>query len=165
MSFTDILHDPHFCNLVAIIRFPLHSREWRVAHHVVRFSLRMASLELLMTWQHFENAQGRNEFARLFKRLLEDIQQADPRLRSSEGDMQWLLGVMDQEDALIPMSMLWASAYAQDRYLTPAEIAAQTGTSQSNWRNKAAAGHFPGAIKRGKVWLIPSAILRSRGII
>lgn len=165
MRFSAILYDPHYCNLVAIILLPLHSRAWREAHAVVRFSSRMREIDLLMTWQHFENAQERNDFTRLLTSLLQDMQLADPRLRYSEEDAQWLMDVMDQEDALVPMGMLWASAYGQDRYLTPPEIAALTGTSQSNWRNKAAAGIFPGAVKRGNVWLIPSAILRSRGIM
>jgi len=72
---------------------------------------------------------------------------------------------MEQEYALVIMSMLFASAHAEDKYLTPPEIATQTGTSESNWRNKAAAGEFPGAVKRGKVWFIPYSVLRSRGII
>jgi Ser/Thr protein kinase RdoA (MazF antagonist) len=48
-------------------------------------------------------------------------------------------------------------------WLTPAEIAAATGTAESTWRNKAAAGQVPGAVKKGKQWLIPRAVLRAQG--
>jgi hypothetical protein len=48
-------------------------------------------------------------------------------------------------------------------WLTPAEAAALTNTAESTWRNKAAAGQVPGAIKKGKQWLIPRAWLRAQG--
>lgn len=44
-------------------------------------------------------------------------------------------------------------------FLTPQEVAAATGTSDSQWRNKAAAGEIPGAIKKGKQWLLPRSVL------
>lgn len=44
-------------------------------------------------------------------------------------------------------------------FVTPAEVAAATGTSESQWRNKAAAGVIPGAVKKGKQWLLPRSIL------
>ena len=42
---------------------------------------------------------------------------------------------------------------------TPAEIAEFTDTSEAQWRNKAAAGLLPGAIKKGKQWLIPRSAI------
>ena len=45
--------------------------------------------------------------------------------------------------------------------MTPAQIAAATGTAESTWRNKAARGEIPGAHKAGKQWLIPRAVLRA----
>lgn len=41
-------------------------------------------------------------------------------------------------------------------WYTPVEAAALTGTSESGWRNRAAAGKIAGAIKKGKQWLIPA---------
>lgn len=49
--------------------------------------------------------------------------------------------------------------------LTPAEVAELTSTAESGWRNKCAAGAFPGAFKKGKQWLIPRSVLVDRGII
>ena len=48
-----------------------------------------------------------------------------------------------------------AVALIPRKYATAAEAAVFTGTSESSWRNRAAAGQFPGAVKRGKTWLIP----------
>lgn len=165
MQLTQILNNPHFCNLVAIIRIALHSLDWREENPEERFSARIFQIESLMTREHFQDEGDKYEFTQLFIRLLKDIMVADHRLRYTKDDIQWFAEAMEQEQALVIMSMLFASAHAEDQYLTPPEIAAQTGKSESNWRNKAAAGEFPGAIKKGKVWLIPFSVLRSRGIV
>lgn len=49
-----------------------------------------------------------------------------------------------------------------ESWLTPQEVAEATGTSDSQWRNKAAAGDIPGAIKKGKQWLLPRSVLNKR---
>jgi hypothetical protein len=41
-------------------------------------------------------------------------------------------------------------------YQTPDELAKHTPIAASTWRNRAAAGQIPGAIKKGKTWLIPN---------
>jgi len=48
-----------------------------------------------------------------------------------------------------------AVALIPRQYATASEAAAFTGTAESGWRNRAAAGEISGAIKRGKTWLIP----------
>ena len=48
-----------------------------------------------------------------------------------------------------------ACALIPRQYATPSEAAAFTGTAESTWRNRAAAGEIPGAVKKGKQWLIP----------
>jgi hypothetical protein len=49
-------------------------------------------------------------------------------------------------------------------YLTPAEISQITETAESTWRNKASNGEIPGAIKKGKQWLLPVSSIRNLGI-
>ena len=49
----------------------------------------------------------------------------------------------------------FAAALIPRQYATAAEAAVFTGTSESSWRNRAAVGQIPGAVKRGKTWLIP----------
>jgi len=64
---------------------------------------------------------------------------------------------------ILPAAIAWeAGDYG---LLTPAEIAVQTATGESTWRNRAAAGEFPGAFKKGKQWLIPRIVLQRRGIL
>ena len=48
-----------------------------------------------------------------------------------------------------------AVALIPRKYATASEAAALTDTAESGWRNRAAGGHIPGAVKRGKTWLIP----------
>jgi hypothetical protein len=55
-------------------------------------------------------------------------------------------------------------ANTADNWMTPAEVAEATGTSDSQWRNKAAAGDIPGAVKKGKQWLLPRSVLRAQGV-
>jgi hypothetical protein len=51
-----------------------------------------------------------------------------------------------------------------EQWLTPAEAAELSGTSESHWRNRCAAGQVDGAFKKGKQWLIPRAsVARQRG--
>ena len=48
--------------------------------------------------------------------------------------------------------------------MTPAEVAAETGTEESTWRRKLIAGQIPGAMKKGKQWLLPRLRLRELGV-
>lgn len=71
--------------------------------------------------------------------------------------------ILDRDPTVYkPADLHW---YAPDpnefEWFTPAEVASLTGTAESGWRNKAAAGEIPGAIKKGKQWLIPRATLRA----
>jgi excisionase family DNA binding protein len=49
-------------------------------------------------------------------------------------------------------------------WMTPAEVAAETGTEESTWRRKLIAGQIPGAMKKGKQWLLPRLRLRELGV-
>lgn len=51
-----------------------------------------------------------------------------------------------------------------ESWMTPQEVAEATDTSDSQWRNKAAAGNIPGAVKKGKQWLLPRSVLRAQGM-
>lgn len=50
-------------------------------------------------------------------------------------------------------------------YLTPIEAAALSGAAESTLRNKAAAGAIPGAVKKGKQWLLPVRTLKAMGLL
>lgn len=163
MKYSDILKNEHFNNLAVIIRIPHLSATWR-KEHLVKVPLwqLLDALNDIKTEASF--ATDRTEFVNRFCDLLVKLTTADPRLTYSEDDLTWFVQAMDGEHALVIASLLLAWASAPDKLLTPAEAAEATGTSESNWRNKAAAGEIPGAIKKGKQWLLPRSVLRSRGL-
>lgn len=47
----------------------------------------------------------------------------------------------------------------------PSELAAVTGEGESTWRWRAAEGVVPGAIKKGKQWLLPKTVLIVQGLL
>jgi len=88
-----------------------------------------------------------------------------PRL--ADGHMWYeVTGEIDQAEIISPIFVeqlgytatapaFCAIALIPRQYVTPNEAAAFTGTAESGWRNRAAAGDIPGAVKKGKQWLIP----------
>lgn len=163
MKYTEILRNEHFNNLAAIIRVPFLSEEWKVERPEVPFWSRIENLTEVKTEQMF--ATNRPEFVKRFVAFLAELTQADPRLAYTEADLAWFIEQMDGENALVVASLLFAWFSAPDEMLTPVEVANATGTHESNWRNKAAAGEIPGAVKKGKQWLLPRSVLRGYGVL
>jgi hypothetical protein len=101
-----------------------------------------------------------------FTKLLTSISSADRHLSYTTDDLDWLVHLMDQDPQeyrpVLKMLQAWFSA--PDTLLTPAEVAEITVTAESTWRNKAARGEIPGAIKKGKQWLLPASVLRAQGV-
>lgn len=157
MKFSDILKNKHFNNLAAIIRVPFLSERWRKKHAEVPFWKMINDLDQAKD-------VSRTETVKHFCILLVTLTTADPRLNYAEEDLQWLVEEIDGSHGLTIASLLLAWASAPDTMLTPREVAEATGTSDSQWQNKAAAGDIPGAVKKGKQWLLPRSLLRSRGI-
>jgi len=162
MKYSDILKSDHFNNLAAIIRVPFLSEHWRKEHDEVPFWSLLDELNEVKTEEYF--ATNRAEFVNRFCAFLVTLTAADERLTYSEEDLVWFIEVMDSEHALSIISLLFAWFSAPDTMLTPTEVAAATGTAESGWRNKAAAGLIPGAVKKGKQWLLPRSVLRGQGI-
>ena len=87
--------------------------------------------------------------------------------RMSDGRMWYeVTGEMNQTELVSPVFVeqvgytataeaFVAVALIPRQYVTPNEAAAFTATAESSWRNRAAAGEIPGAVKKGKQWLIP----------
>ena len=162
MKYSDILKNEHFNNLAAIIRVPFLSEQWRKEHSEVPFWSLLDELNEVKTEEHF--ATNRAEFVNRFCAFLVTLITADERLSYSEEDLAWFVETMDSEHALPIISLLFAWFSAPDTLLTPAEVAASTDTAESGWRNKAAAGLIPGAVKKGKQWLLPRSVLRGQGL-
>jgi len=163
VKYSDILKDPHFNNLAAIIRVPFLSDSWRSSHPEVPFRKLLAELDQVKTEQSF--ASNRQEFVRRFCSFLIELTPADPRLSYTENDLQWFIEVMDSEHAFAVINLLFAWFSAPDTMLTPVEVANISGMAESTWRNRAASGDVPGAIKKGKQWLLPQSVLRAQGVL
>lgn len=163
MNFSDILENPHFNNLAAVVRVAFLSKSWRKEYAQVPFWTLVDHFQevtpLTVQWD-------KSAVAIAFTDLITAIAGADGRLRMSysEQDLAWFLSVLDSEHHKVIIKMLQAWYSAPDELLTPQEVADATGTHESGWRNKAAAGEIPGSFKKGKTWLLPRSVLRSRGI-
>lgn len=157
MKYSHILKNPHFNNIAAIIRVPFLSQSWRDEHNQVPFWTLLDELNDIKTEPFFNT--NRNEFTQCFLSFLVTLTTEDPRLSYTEDDLNWFIETMDGEHALPVISLLFAWFSAPDTLLTPAEVAAATGTHESTWRNRCARGEIPGAFKKGKQWLIPRSIL------
>lgn len=156
MKYTDILNHPSFQNIAAVIRVPFRSAYWRQQHPDVPFWTLLDDLTKLPGGPTHPNWLSR------WTELQVALAEADSSLVLSTEDVSWLLAWTEYkpaDEAIAVVAMLYAYASAPDETLTPAEIAAATGTAESTWRNKAAAGEIAGAVKRGKQWLIPERVL------
>lgn len=156
MKFSEIINHPEFLNIAATLRTPFRSELWRKQHPDVPF---------WTLWNDLVNLPGGPQHSAWLARwtdLQVALAEADTNLVLSETDVAWLLAWLYHEpasEAIAVVSLLYAYASAPDETLTPAEIAAATGTAESTWRNRAAAGELPGATKRGKQWLISERVL------
>lgn len=162
MKFSQYLQNEHFNNLTAIIRVPSLSSRWRRQYSQVPFfSLRSAFSDLVFA--DFEIASA--DILSAFTNLLLAIVSVDEKLSYTQDDFAWFVSILDNDASAAVLGLLCAYMVAPCDHLTPLEVAEQTGTSQSNWRNKAAAGDIPGAVKKGKQWLLPVPVLKAHGIL
>ena len=166
MKYTDVLRNEHFNNLASVIRVPFQSIAWKRQHAAVPFWMLVGEFADAVKPSKGDVPLDRARTIKAMTDLLLSVSQADERLTYAPEDIDWFVSVLDMPDAearaILNLFSAWFSA--ADTYVTPAEVATATNTAESGWRNKAAAGEIPGAIKKGKQWLLPVAWLRSRGI-
>ncbi len=158
---TDTIRNPHFANLAAFLNVPFSSHQWKKTHPQVPF---------WSLWEGFADiikgagaSTNQVQVIGRFTDLIVSIAEADPRLSYSTDDIAWFTIVVERKE-YYKLHMLFAYASSVTEYLTPNEVAVQTGTAASGWRNKAASSSLPGSIKKGKQWLINASVLRSQGI-
>lgn len=154
MDYFPVIRNRNFAELAVHLR--------QLTHGEARRMLPSASLKNAIT-----SGIGSEMFAKDRKPALAAI--TDALVALAEGgfgshsveNMEWLVGVFEMEDgpALAILWLLMAYSSAPDEWMTPAEAAAATGTAESGWRNKAAAGNIPGAFKKGKQWLLPRSVV------
>lgn len=163
MKYSEIIRNPHFNNLAAIIRVSFDT-SWQRSHAGTPFWTLQD--KFLATIAPDLPQIDRGEVVRTFTDMIVALVKADDRLTYTEDDLKWFVEILDrpvgEAKAILHMLSAWWSA--PDTMLTPVEVAEKTGTAESTWRNKAAAGEIPGAVKKGKQWLLPLSVLRSRGL-
>ncbi len=164
-TFSSIFRNPHFSQLAALVSAPYRSLRWRKNHPELPFWTLLEACNKRLNEVSFANKNTRVEFISAFTALITSLVEADSRLFYRTEDMEWFADVMSGDRALVTMSMLFAAASSMQNYLTPVQVAEYTDTSESNWRNKAAAGEIVGAVKSGKQWLLPVVSLRAYGIL
>lgn len=144
MLYSDILKNDNFQDIAACIRSVHYSDD-------KSYSLFPTALNQLVevTWPYHPD-EWLDRFVDLQMVMLEKHQ-----VSLSTDNLDWLTGQLGTERPDAIVSLLLAYATAPEETLTPVEIAEMTGTAESGWRNKAAAGLLPGAMKKGKQWLIP----------
>jgi hypothetical protein len=157
MKFSQVLRNKHFNNLAAIIRVAATSIAWRERHADVPFwTLHSAFFDLV-----FMPGKRRNDITAAFVGLITALTAADEHLFYTVDDMDWFVSVLDSDDRDVVLALFCAWAVAPCDFCTPDEAAEQFGGAASTWRNKAAAGDIPGAVKKGKQWLLPLPVLRA----
>lgn len=163
MNFSEVLHNPHFNQFVALLRVAM-SQHWRMRHPEVP-SVR-GTLEYRLSKLHHNLNQPsiQHDFIAEWTNLFTSVVEADPKLYYRVEDMDWLISVLDGEDATTILSMLFAASFSPTVFVTPAQVAEATSTHESGWRNKCADGEIIGAFKAGKQWLIPVTALRAYGV-
>lgn len=161
MQFLDVVKNEHFTNFTCLLRGPWESRAWQNQHNIPVFA-RINQLSKLV----FSDGQisDRDKFVSEFLGLCTDVAKASG-VQLTTDDLGWFAATLDGPAAQAIMGLLFACISAPDTMLTPAEVATISGTAESTWRNKAAAGEILGAVKKGKQWLLPASWLLSRGVI
>jgi hypothetical protein len=159
MRFSDVLENAHFQTLTAIVRVALRSPQWQREHREVSAPGHWKGIVDLGFGNTFE--ETKTEFVSRMVAFLAAITHADEDLAYTEDDLRWLVEMMDTPEANAVAGLFIAYAIAPDETVTPAEAAELTGTAESGWRNKAANGELPGAVKKGKQWLIPRRLVET----
>lgn len=156
-----ITQNDHFIHWASLIRQG-YWLGW-TQHHTAPFWTLVKSLSSVI----FVDAKkfNKTEILSRFVDLIVTMKEADTEIWWRDSDMNWFVEVLDSEDAKVTLAMLMAYSSAPDDYFTPAEVAEATATENSGWRKKCGDGEIPGAVKKGKQWLIPGSYLRLRGIV
>lgn len=156
-----IVQNEHFRSIAAILHIPLSSQRWRSEHPQVPF---LTLWDALADTVALERPYQAQDTLTALVALQVAVAEADPHLALPEAAMVWLIERLEGSDGKLIVALLTAYASATWEYATPAEVAAATGTDDSWWRQQAIAGTIPGAFKKGKQWLLPTSVLRLRGI-
>ena len=156
MTVLEIINEPGFQRIAAILRVPFWSLSWKREHPDVPF---------WTLWRNIEMSEDREDVLETLTDALMQIANATERLRYNTEDMEWLVRTLDEENWQTWIAMLLAFASAPDVLYAPSELASVTSIAESTWRKYAATGFVIGSIKKGKQWLLPKSVLVAQGLL
>jgi len=162
-NFSDILRDENFVEMAAFVRTPFRSAGWRNSRPEFPFHTKWNRVVALC---RMDNAPwDKSAVVVAWSDLLLGITTSNPhKLRTySTNNYEWLLSVIDSDQHKVIIGLLLAAISAPVSLWTPAELEEVSGVHAVTWRQRAQAGKIPGAIKKGKTWLLPSDGLWSFG--
>jgi len=159
---TEIIKDPSFQRVAAMLRFVLTRHEWRQKHP--RAAAKVAASEENLTKVAFSGIWSSELVLSRTLDLINAIQtEIESDVRLSVDDIHWLIEAIGGESGRATIAMLLAFSRSIDRWYSPADLARRTGDGESTWRKRAVDDARLMAQKHGKQWLIPASGLRLAG--
>ena len=167
MDLTDVVQNPHFQYLVALLRLPLCFVEWHRKYLSDDIEILMAQAMPHLTSED-SNQEARTASSILpIQALIEAIVKADSRLNYRSEAMHWLTDLFERFPLAteIVLGMLFAAAYTMPEMMTTVQLAEIRQEPEITWRKRAQAGEIPGAYKAGNRWLLPCSTLQIQGFL
>lgn len=172
-DFSSIIHGSEFNNLAAILKVAFHAQPHP---HIDLYRRLKSEIPFWSLWKQFDKVTpiecnwNTADVIAAFTDLILAVTKAAPEiLWYTEDDLNWFVAILANENACVTIQLFKAWVSADGYYLTPGQVAKLTGTSESNWRNRAAGQKkykpIPGCKKPGKDWLIPLIVLQAQGEI
>jgi hypothetical protein len=165
-SLTDILRNQHFLRYAAILSLAMMP-EWREQHPevpsvsgTINFRLSKLNKSILSGATSIKY-----DFLMEWSRLFAQISEVDSKLQYTEDDLAWFIGVLDRDAdiARLTFSMLFATAFTPQEWISLQKASQITGKAESTLRGLAAAGKFIGARKFGTSYAISGLALKAYG--
>lgn len=157
-DYNEIIEDEAFRRFVTLIRI-CDRPEWRHKHQPNQFGFYYNQLV-----NRVRASANTGQLLDSFTNMMQSAIEADIALSPiyTEDVVLWFARLLDakQAERKMVLSVAFAMASCEDKFITPVEASELTGNAESHWRNKCAQGHVPGAKKFGKQWLIPSEVIR-----
>lgn len=168
MDLTDVVQNPHFQYLVAILRLPLCFVDWRRRHLSSEIEAFLAqAIPHLNPPDSIQQDPVSAPSILPTQALIEAIVKADPRLIYRREDIVWLAQLVEQYPHFtgIILGMLFAAASTMPEMMTTVQLAELRQEPEITWRKRAQIGEIPGAYKAGNRWLLPCSTLQIQGIL
>lgn len=162
-------------NLISAMLLALFSKQWQSEHQDGWPEGR--TIQFLEVFDVLVGAGGAGESDRpraieILQTTMKQIHAVDPDLKScSAADLDWLSQLVQATPDFIEQTLatIWAWLHPMDEELTPQE--ARAAMPQQNQRHlsviyrRMRSGLVPGAVKRGRQWLIPKSSLVALGYL